>query len=159
MRIYNVFDRYLKSIEIIRNSSCSNPFDEWPLFYYKITIVATPSFKFAMFAMYDIIITTYISLVSEMYMLKRSVILRHQSQLSIFSVVVSLCHGSTWSDSYFKDTFISRHFLQRPIISSGWFCGWFEKIWRVCLLEESCCTPTLLKVPIYSAKLVAVVFV
>ena len=37
-------------------------------------------------------------------------------------------------------------------------CGWFEKIWRLlCLFEESNCSPALLKVPIYSTELVAVV--
>ena len=33
--INNVSGRYLKGIELIRNSSCSQPFDEWPVFYYK----------------------------------------------------------------------------------------------------------------------------
>ena len=49
LRIYNVFDKYLKGYELIRNFGCSHPFDEWPVFYYKRTISATNSFKFIMF--------------------------------------------------------------------------------------------------------------
>ena len=49
LRIYNVFDMYLKGIESIRNSSCSHSFDEWLFFYYKRTIKTTHSFKFTMF--------------------------------------------------------------------------------------------------------------
>ena len=30
----NKFDRDLKGIELIRNSSCSHALDEWPVFYY-----------------------------------------------------------------------------------------------------------------------------
>ena len=41
LRICNVFDRYLKGIELISNSSCSHPFDECPVFFYKKTIAAT----------------------------------------------------------------------------------------------------------------------
>ena len=49
LRIYNVFGRYLKGIELIRNSSCSHPLDEWLVFYYERTIAATHSFKFTLF--------------------------------------------------------------------------------------------------------------
>ena len=38
-------------------------------------------------------------------------------------------------------------------------CGWYEKIWRVCLFKESHCSPAVLKVPIYYTELVAVIFV
>ena len=48
LRIYNVFDRYLKGIELICNSSCSQPFDEWFFLYYKRTIAVMNSFKFTM---------------------------------------------------------------------------------------------------------------
>ena len=46
--IHNVFDKYLKSIELICNSSCSHPVDECPFFYYKRTIAAKHSHKFTM---------------------------------------------------------------------------------------------------------------
>ena len=38
-------------------------------------------------------------------------------------------------------------------------CARFEKVWRVYLSEESHGSPVLLKVPIYSTELVAVIFV
>ena len=38
-------------------------------------------------------------------------------------------------------------------------CGWFEKMWRMCLFEESHCSPALLKEPVNSTKLVAIIFV
>ena len=47
--LINAFDKYLKSIELIRNSSCSHSLNEWPVLYYKRIIVATHSFKFTMF--------------------------------------------------------------------------------------------------------------
>ena len=40
---------FFKGIELIRNSSCSHPFDEWLFFYYKRVIAATHSFKFTVF--------------------------------------------------------------------------------------------------------------
>ena len=48
LRIHNVFDKYMKSIELICNSSCSHPVDECPFFYYKRTIAAKHSHKFTM---------------------------------------------------------------------------------------------------------------
>ena len=40
---------FFKGIELIRNSSSSHLFDEWPSFYYKRVIAATYSFKFTVF--------------------------------------------------------------------------------------------------------------
>ena len=77
LRIYNVFDRYLKGIELIRNSSCSHPFDEWLFFHYNKTTAATYSFRFTRCfcrtraVVRSIIVTNYdTSLVSGMYILK-----------------------------------------------------------------------------------------
>ena len=39
---------YLKGIELICNSSCSQTFDEWFFLYYKRTIAVMNSFKFTM---------------------------------------------------------------------------------------------------------------
>ena len=48
------------------------------------------------------------------------VIWRHHLQPSIFSMIVSLFHGSTWSNPHVKETvFISQYFLQRSIIING----------------------------------------
>ena len=46
-------------------------------------------------------------------------------QSSIFSMVVSLFHGSTWSNPFVKDTvFISQHFLESSIITSDLWLIW-----------------------------------
>ena len=90
---------------------------------------------------------------------KKSVMWWHHFQASVFSMIISLFHGSTWSDLYVKETvFISRHLLQSSILTSGAH-DWFEKNWRVCLSEENFCSPSLLKVPIYSTELVTLTFV
>ena len=39
---------FFKGIELIRNSSCSYPFNVWPFFCYKNTIAATHFFKLTM---------------------------------------------------------------------------------------------------------------
>ena len=41
--------RFFKDIELIRNSSRSHPFDEWPFLCYEIVIAVTRSFKFTIF--------------------------------------------------------------------------------------------------------------
>ena len=44
----------------------------------------------------------------------------HHFQTSIYPMTVSLFHGSTWSNSYVKDTvFVLQHLLQTLIITSG----------------------------------------
>ena len=105
-----------KVLRYIRNSSCSHAFDEWPFFHYKRTVVAVYSFKSTVFLqnkscskkMSELLI---ISLwFQKCIYWKKSIILLHQSQLSVFSMVVTLFHGSTWSGPYVKDTvFISQH--------------------------------------------------
>ena len=58
-----------------------------------------------------------------------------------------------------KETaFISQYFLQPSIIINGLRLIW-EKGWRVCLSEENHGSPAVLKVPIYSTELVAIIFV
>ena len=80
-------------------------------------------------------------------------------QPSILSMVVFLFHRSTWRELSVKDTtFISQH-LEQPSTSKQVVCSWCQKIWMVCLFEESHCSPALLKLPIYFAELVAVIFV
>ena len=70
---------------------------------------------------------------------KKSVIWQHHFQASIFSMLVSLYHRSTWDNPYIKKTlFISQHLLQPSIIASGLWIIW-EK-WRVCLFEENHCS-------------------
>ena len=59
----------------------------------------------------------------------KSVIWRHPLEPFIFSVIVLLFQGSTWNDSYVKDTVsISQHLLQ-PSIPLQAVCGWFGKKW------------------------------
>ena len=86
---------------------------------------------------------------------KKSVIWRYQLQPSIFYMEVLLCHGSTWSDPCVKDTvFISQHFLQSSIITTGvWLIQ--KKLKRCAYLKKA----IVAKVPIYSTELVAVIFV
>ena len=50
--------------------------------------------------------------------------------------------------------FISQHLLQPSIVN-----GWFVKIWRIFLFEESHCGHAVLKVPMYSKDLYPVIFV
>ena len=106
---------FFKGIELISNSSCSDPFDEWPIFYNKKTIAATHSFKFTVFLqnrncskeISQILIMIPLWFQACIYW-KKSVLWRHQFQLSIFSMVVPLINRSTWSDPYVKRTvFIS----------------------------------------------------
>ena len=86
-----------------------------------------------------------------------SVIWPHLLEPFIFSIIVLLFHGSTWSDPYVKGTVsISQHLLHPSICP---VFGWFEKKWMTCLFKESHCSPALLKVPIYFTELVAVIFV
>ena len=95
---------------------------------------------------------------------KKSVIWRHDFQPSIFSMIVSLFHGSTLSDPYVKDTvFISQHFLQPSIITN---CQWLirEKpfIWgkpsqlcsfkSACLFHRTSCSNFCLKSTVSSAQ-------
>ena len=41
---------FFRGIELIRNFSCSHPFNELPFFCYKRAIAAVHSFKFTVFA-------------------------------------------------------------------------------------------------------------
>ena len=79
----------------------------------------------------------------------KSVISRHLLELFIFSIIVLLFHGCIWSDPYVKGTVSISEQLWQPFIILQTVCGWFEKNWKICLFEESYCSPALLKVPIY----------
>ena len=113
-------------IELIHKSSCSHPFHELPFFYYKRVIAATHSFKFTVFLQnrnFSKGILTII-LIPPWFQAciywKKFVIWRHHLQPSIFSMIVSLFHGSTWSNPHVKETvFISQYFLQPSIIING----------------------------------------
>ena len=91
---------------------------------------------------------------------KQSVIWRHHLQASIFSIIMTLFQGSTWSDSYVIHSFTlclfhntcCNHPLQQAV------CDWFEKNWRVCLFKKNHCNPALLKMPIYFIELIALIF-
>ena len=81
MCIYNVFDRYLKGIELIRNSSCSHPFDECEA---TRILLKKNNCSLSLFQIYnafaqqkwqqrDIIVNNYdTSLVSGMYILNKA---------------------------------------------------------------------------------------
>ena len=80
----------------------------------------------------------------------KSVIWLHLLESFIFSIIVLLLHGCTWSDPYFKDTVsISQHLLQPSVLLQA-VCDLFEKNIMICLFEESHCSPALLNVRIYS---------
>ena len=89
----------------------------------------------------------------------KSVTWRHPLEPSVFSIIVLLFHGSTCSVPYVRDTVSISQLLLQPSILVHAVCGWFEKNWMICLFEESHCSPALLKVPLYSTELVAVIFV
>ena len=133
MHIYDVFDRYiywqkvfiskqhLQSyiwvlpsffivIELIQKSSCSNAFDELPFFYYKKVIAVIHSFKFAVFLQnkncsIEILILIMIPPWFQAFLYwKKSAIWWHHFQPAVFSMTVSLFHGSTWSNPQVKET-------------------------------------------------------
>ena len=67
---------------------------------------------------------------------KKFVIWRHHLQPSIFSMIVSLFHGSTWSNPHVEETvFISEYFLQPPILVT--FC---HSLYSSLSLFVTCCT-------------------
>ena len=121
--------RFFIGIQLIHKSSWSHLFDELPFFYYKRVTAGTHSFKFTVFLEnrnWDTNNNYNTSMVYEGYLLrmhilkKRFVIWRHHLQPSIFSMIVSLFHGSTWSNPHVKETvFISQYFLQPSIIING----------------------------------------
>ena len=52
---------------------------------------------------------------------------------------------------YFTMLFATIYFNKQSVVDS-------RKSWRVCLFQENHCGPALLKVPIYSTELVAIIF-
>ena len=90
---------------------------------------------------------------------KKFVIWRHQFQPSIFfygSVIIlrehlkqSTCQGNC---VYFTTHFATIHYNKQSVVD-------LRKSWRICLFKENHCSPTLLKVPLYSTELVAIIFV
>ena len=85
---------------------------------------------------------------------KKSYIWRYDFQTSIFSIIVSLFDGSLWSNPHVKETVLFQNTCSKQAV-----CSWFEKNWRLRLLEENQSSPALLKIPIYSPELVATFFV
>ena len=73
------------------------------------------------------------------------------------SVIISL--GPLEAIHYVQGTvFISQHFLQQSIIASDmWLIR--ENLKVLCLFEENHCSLAPLKVPTFSTKLVATIFV
>ena len=73
---------------------------------------------------------------------KKSVLRRHHFQPSVFSMIVSLFHGSTWSNPHVNETvlvyftilFAIVYYNKRSAIDS-------RKSWRVCLFEENYGSP------------------
>ena len=99
-------------IELIHKSSCSHPFDESPFSYYKRVISATHSFKFIVllrnrnFSKGMLTIILIPPWFQACIYWKKFVIWRHHLQPSIFSMIVSLLHGS---NPHVKETvFISQ---------------------------------------------------
>ena len=92
-----------------------------------------------------IIVTNYdTSLVSGMYILKENCYLTTSVTAIHFLMVVPLFYGSTWSNPFVKDTvFISQHFLQPSIITSGlWLIQ--ENVKGVFIWEKPYCRPAFL---------------
>ena len=87
---------------------------------------------------------------------KKFVIWQHHFQPTIFSIIVSLFHGGTWSNPHVKESVFLRlvatiHYNKRSVVDS-------RKSWRVYLFQENHCSPALLKVPICSTELIAIIF-
>ena len=118
---------FFKYTELIRHSSCSHPFDQWPFFYYKRAVAGMHSFKFTVFSdqeelqQEDIIVINYnTSLVSGKYILKDSMIFDNINSSHPFFLLLSLFQGALEAIHYPKGTvFISQYLLQSPIITSG----------------------------------------
>ena len=119
---------FSKGFELIRKSSCSHPLDELPFFYCKRVIAATHSYKFTALlqskncnkeiSQIPIMIPSWFQ--ACIYEKKFVITWQNHFQASIFSMIVSLFQGSTWSDSNVEDTvFISQHLLKTSIITSG----------------------------------------
>ena len=164
LRIYNVFDRYFKGIELIHNSGFSLPFDEWPFLYYKRTIAATHSFKFTVFlrnkscrkeiSQLLIMEPPWFQECIHWIMLPDDMYCTHSFFLwwcHYFKGIIEAIYMSK-TLCLFYNTCCS-HRLQPAV------CEWFEKTWTVCSFQESHCSPALLKMPTYSTELVAVIFV
>ena len=103
------------------------------LFYSKRVIAATHSFKFTVFlrnrncSKEELTIIIILPWFQACIYWNKFVSWRHYFQPSIFTIIVSLFHGSTWRNPHVKETVvISQHFLQPSIIISG--MGWFEKM-------------------------------
>ena len=134
-------------IELIHNkSSCSHPFDELLLLYYKRVMSATHSIKFTLFLqnrnrrmemLTIIIIPPWFQ--ACLYW-KKFVSWRHHFQPSIFSMLVSLFRGSALRNPHVKETvFISQHFvepsvafsksssLSYPFYHLGWYLSSFYR--------------------------------
>ena len=140
-------------IELIHNSSCSHPFDEFPFFYYKRVNAATHSFKFTVF------LQNRNTLVSRMHILKNVCYMTTSFTTIHFfydSVIISQQHlkQSTCQGNclYFTIIFATIHYNERSAVDS-------RKSWRVRLFEENHCSPAVLKVAIYSTEQVAIIFV
>ena len=104
-------------IALIHKSNCSHPFDELPFFCYKRVIAAPHSFRFTVFLQNRNFRKGILKIILIRPWFQAW---RHHLQLSIFSMIVSLFYGSTWSNPHAKETvFISKYFLQRSIIING----------------------------------------
>ena len=136
---------FSKGFELIRKSSCSHPLDELPFFYCKRVIAATHSYKFTALlqskncnkeiSQIPIMIPSWFQ--ACIYEKKFVITWQNHFQASIFSMIVSLFQGSTWSDSNVEDTvFISQHLLQTSIITSGlWLAR--EKLKSIVYLKKT----------------------
>ena len=100
---------FFKGIQLIRNSSRSSTFNEWLFFHFERAIASTHFSNFFCRAgfvrrRYHNYQLWYLLVSRHVYIVRKSVIWRHRLHLSIFSMVVSLFRGSTWSDVHVKDS-------------------------------------------------------
>ena len=130
-------------IELIHKYSCSHPFDELTFLYYKRVTAATHSFKLTVFLQHRNFSKGMLTIVlippwfQACIYWKKFVIWRHHLQPSIFSMIVSFFHGSTWSNPHVKETvFISQYFLQPSIIINGLPLIW-EKVEEYIYLRKT----------------------
>ena len=74
-------------------------------------------------------------------------------------MIVSLFHGSTWSNPQAKETvFIAQYFLQPSIIING-LRSIREKVEEYVYLRKTIVGPAVLKVPIYFTEQIGIIFV
>ena len=126
---------FFRGIELIRNFSCSHPFNELHFFCYKRAIAAAHSFKYTVFAeqelqQQDIIVTNHdTSLVSGMYLLQEACYLTASvAAIHFFHGIaiisrkhLDICQGPCL---YFTRLHAVIHYNKRSVVDSRKFEGY-----------------------------------